>query len=71
MPNHETEPTDDHTTGPDPLPTGADEELVDVPGGPGETIRTLDFRDIPDGSGNDSSDPGRRPDDDEERYDAG
>lgn len=71
MSNHETEPTNGDATRPDPLPPGADEELVDIPGEPGETIRTLDFRDIPDGSGNDASDPGRHRDDDEERYDAG
>ncbi|HXD28529.1 MAG TPA: hypothetical protein VN621_07185 [Arthrobacter sp.] len=48
----------------------ADGELVDV-GEDGETIRTLEERQTPDGSGNDADDPDRRPDDDGERYDAG
>ncbi|MBM6621614.1 hypothetical protein JTF08_08355 [Micrococcaceae bacterium RIT802] len=50
---------------------GADGELVDVPGEVGETIRTVEPRGVPDGSGNDARDPDRRPDDDDERYDAG
>lgn len=49
----------------------AGDTLVDVPGAAGETIRTLGHPDIADGSGNDAGDPDRRPDDDEERYDAG
>ncbi|WP_372698132.1 hypothetical protein [Arthrobacter sp. JSM 101049] len=48
----------------------ADGELVDV-GEDGETIRTLDERQTPDGSGNDADDPDQRPDDDGQRYDAG
>lgn len=49
----------------------AEGELVDVPGGDDETIRTLEYRQVPDGSGNDAADPDRRPDEDEDRYDAG
>ncbi|GAA1354814.1 hypothetical protein GCM10009596_01070 [Arthrobacter rhombi] len=49
----------------------AEGELVDVPGEDDETIRTLEYRQVPDGSGNDADDPDRRPDDDEDRYDAG
>lgn len=49
----------------------AEGELVDVPGEDNETIRTLEHRQVPDGSGNDADNPDRRPDDDEDRYDAG
>ncbi len=47
------------------------EELVDIPRGNDETVRTLQARPLPDGSGNDSPDPDERPDEDTERYDAG
>ncbi|MGP5726215.1 hypothetical protein ACTXOR_10575 [Arthrobacter rhombi] len=47
------------------------EELVDVSREDGETIRTLQQRPLPDGSGNDSPEPQERPDEGDERYDAG
>ncbi|MGP5319197.1 hypothetical protein ACTXMB_15430 [Arthrobacter rhombi] len=47
------------------------EELVDVSPEDGETIRTLQQRPLPDGSSNDSPDPQERPDEGDERYDAG
>lgn len=52
-------------------PVGPRGELVDLQRGPGETIRTLELRPLPDGSGNDSPVPDEKPDAGTEKCDAG
>lgn len=65
-PGNTSGPEEEHHT----YAGSADGELVDVDED-GETIRTLEERPTPDGSGNDADDPDQRPDDDGQRYDAG